>query len=78
MTGGSGFIGSSLARHFHDEGLQVETLDVAPQPKALRSLGIRHRHCDLREHEALVGCLEDAQLVLHAAILQIPPSTITG
>ncbi len=72
MTGGSGFIGSALARHFHDEGLHVETLDVAPQPKDLGRLGIHHRTCDLREYEALKACLEDAQIVLHTAILQIP------
>ena len=72
MTGGSGYIGSAVAQDLLERGFDVETLDILPQRVNLRELGVPHRICDLRDYDALKDCITGTEVVIHAAILQIP------
>ncbi|MGD0204338.1 MAG: NAD(P)-dependent oxidoreductase [Candidatus Bathyarchaeia archaeon] len=69
ITGGSGFIGSSLAKHL-SSSFDVKILDVkAPIEK---TAGLVFELCDIRKYEEVAKALADCDLVIHAAIIQIP------
>ena len=70
ITGGSGFIGSSLAKHLA-RSFDVRLLDVSP-PKQKFGSGVSFQVCDVRNLEEVRKSLEDVDLVIHAAIVQIP------
>jgi nucleoside-diphosphate-sugar epimerase len=69
IVGGSGYIGSSLARHF-SRNFAVKVLDVRPPPEIYGR--VEYVYCDVRSFEEVKKCLSDVDLVIHAAIVQIP------
>jgi len=70
IIGGSGFIGSSLANHLADS-FDVKLLDVRV-PKQRFGDTARFQKCDIRNYGEVKKALEDVDLVIHAAIVQIP------
>jgi nucleoside-diphosphate-sugar epimerase len=70
IVGGAGFIGTSLARHF-EKNFRVKILDVKTPPKDLKE-SVTYIPCDIRNYEDVVRALEDIEIVIHAAIVQIP------
>jgi UDP-glucose 4-epimerase len=70
IVGGSGYIGSSLAEHL-SSSFQVKVLDVKEPPKSVRGK-VDYAFCDVRDYEQVKEGLRDVDLVIHAAIVQIP------
>jgi nucleoside-diphosphate-sugar epimerase len=71
ITGGSGYIGSSLAEHL-SSSFQLKVLDVKePLIKSVRSK-VDYAFCDVRDYEQVKEGLRDVDLVIHTAIVQIP------
>lgn len=70
LVGGAGFVGRSLARHIAEK-FQVKILDVKPIPKDLRGL-VGYVSCDITNYRETVNGLDDVDLVIHNAIVQIP------
>jgi len=69
IVGGAGFIGSSLARYLN-ERFEVKILDIKETAQELSDA--EFRHCDIRIYEKVKKCTQDLDLVIHAAIVQIP------
>jgi nucleoside-diphosphate-sugar epimerase len=70
IVGGAGFVSTYLARHFAKK-FQVNILDVKSPPKDLEE-ATNYIFCDVRNYENVVNGLKDVDLVIHAAIVQIP------
>jgi len=70
IVGGAGFIGSALARHL-SKSFVVKILDKKPMPKDFGGK-LEYQSCDLREYDDVQRGLEDVDLVIHTAIIQIP------
>jgi len=70
IVGGSGFIGSSLAKHFAKD-FQVIVLDVKRIPEYLEGK-VDYAYCDIRDYKEVAKMLKDVILVIHMAIVQIP------
>ena len=69
IVGGSGFIGFSLAKHL-SSFLRVKILDVKEPKNKLKNLTFEL--CDIRNFEQVKKALNDVDLVIHTAIIQIP------
>jgi len=67
IVGGAGFIGESLARHLSKK-FQVKILDVRTVLEDL----FASTHCDVRNYQEVVDGLDDVDLAIHTAIVQIP------
>jgi UDP-glucose 4-epimerase len=70
ITGGTGYIGSSLTKHFA-QYFDVRLLDVEAPRQELGG-GVSFRICDVRDFEEVRKSLEEVDLVIHVAIVQIP------
>ena len=70
IVGGSGFVGSALARYFNKE-FKVRVLDKNPLPKSIERK-VEYQQCDIRNYDEVERGLENTDLVIHAAIVQIP------
>lgn len=70
IVGGAGFVGSALARHF-SKRFEVRVLDKGPLPRELEDK-VEYRQCDIRDYNKVKEGLEDTNLVIHTAIVQIP------
>jgi len=70
ITGGSGYIGSSLAMRLAGS-FDVKLLDVRA-PKQRFGDAVSFQMCDVRSYGEVKRALEDVDLVIHAAIVQIP------
>ncbi len=70
IVGGSGFVGFSLAKHFA-KSFQVKVVDINPIPNGAQG-GIGFERCDIRKYDEVESSLSDVELVIHAAIIQIP------
>ena len=70
IIGGTGFIGTSLVRRFV-ENFQVKILDVKTPPKDLEK-AVTYTRCDIRDYGEVKKGLDDVNLVIHTAIVQIP------
>ena len=70
VTGGAGYIGSSLAKHFA-KSFDVKVLDVKV-PKHRFGDSVSFQMCDVRNYVEVEKALEDVDLVIHTAIVQIP------
>lgn len=71
ITGGAGYIGSSLAKHL-SRSFHVKILDIKASQKHRFSDAVSFQMCDVRSYEKVKKALEDVDLVIHAAIVQIP------
>jgi nucleoside-diphosphate-sugar epimerase len=69
IVGGSGFIGSSLAKHLPPV-FDVKVLDVK-EPKN-KSSDFEFEACDVRNYSHVKKALKDVDLVIHLALIQIP------
>jgi len=69
IVGGSGFIGLALAKYL-TESFQVKVVDKN-LPKAI-SEDVEFEQCDIRKYDEVEQSLLDVNLVIHAAIVQIP------
>jgi len=69
IVGGSGFIGFSLAKHL-SSFFSVKILDVKEPKNKLKSLIFEL--CNIRNFEQVKKALNDVDLVIHTAIIQIP------
>ena len=70
IVGGTGFIGSALATHLC-RSFEIKILDIKPMPKDLEGK-VEYRRCDVRRFDDVDRGLRDVELVIHAAIVQIP------
>lgn len=70
IVGGSGFIGSALAAYFN-KGFKVRVLDKTPLPEGLKRK-VEYQRCDIRNYNEVDQGLKNTDLVIHAAIVQIP------
>lgn len=70
IVGGSGFIGLTLARHL-SKSFRVKILDRKPMPKDLE-VKLEYEQCDVQKYSEVERGLKDVELVIHAAIVQIP------
>jgi len=70
ITGGSGFIGSSLAKHLCDQ-FKISLFDIRPPSQKFGSQ-VSFHECDIRNPDEVRKSLEDVDLVIHAAVVQIP------
>ena len=69
IIGGSGYIGYSLAKYLR-RNFKVKILDVKHRKRLERKIDFAC--CDVRSREDVEKGLEDVDLVLHTAIVQIP------
>jgi UDP-glucose 4-epimerase len=69
IIGGSGYIGHSLAKYL-SSNFEVKICDVK-KPQKIEER-INYAYCDVRLREDVEKGLEDVDLVIHAAIVQIP------
>jgi UDP-glucose 4-epimerase len=69
ITGGSGYVGYSLAKYLSNN-FEIKILDVK-SPQKVESK-ITYVFCDIRDSEDVKKNLEDVDLVIHTAIVQIP------
>ena len=70
IIGGSGYIGSALALRLVSS-FDVKVLDVKELPKNLVNKA-EFQRCDIRRYDEVQNELSDVELVMHAAIIQIP------
>jgi len=70
ITGGSGFIGSSLVNYLA-RLFDIRILDISP-PKQKFGGNVSFQVCDIGDFEELKRSLQDVDLVIHTAIVQIP------
>jgi len=70
IVGGSGFIGSSLALHL-SRNFKVRIVDLKRPPIKLYE-NLEYTPCDVRRYKEVEKALADVDLVIHAAIIQIP------
>ncbi len=70
IIGGAGFIGSSLARHL-SKSFTVKVLDQKPIAEDLKQK-VEYRQIDVKKFDAVERGLKDVDIVIHAAVVQIP------
>lgn len=70
ITGGSGFIGSSLSKHL-SQRFDVRVLDTTPPTEKLGG-SVTFQKCDVANLEEVRNSLEGVDVVVHSAIIQIP------
>lgn len=70
ITGGAGYIGSSLAHHLRGI-FNVKLLDVKMPGQKFGDM-VSFQLCDVRNLEEVEKALEDVDLLIHAAVVQIP------
>ena len=70
IVGGAGFIGISLTRHLSKK-FEVKILDVRKPPKDLEGF-VGYTRCDVRKYREVAEGLDDVNLAIHTAIVQIP------
>lgn len=70
IVGGAGFVGESLAKHLSRK-FQVEILDIRAPRESLEKF-LNYTKCDIRHYQEVVDGLDDVDLVIHTAIVQIP------
>lgn len=69
IIGGSGYIGSSVAKRLND--FEIKILDINPPERELRK-SVKFENCDIRKLQDVKTALRDVDIVIHTAIIQIP------
>ncbi len=69
IIGGSGYIGTHLARSLCDR-FNVKVLDLRP-PKGVPE-NVEFASCDVTRYDELSSVVEDLDVLIHTAIIQIP------
>jgi UDP-glucose 4-epimerase len=75
LTGGAGFIGTALARHFLEQGARVTVFDVFVRdamqyfPEVAKHPNLRLVKGDVRDLAAVKAAIGDASLVFHLAAI---------
>ena len=69
IIGGSGYIGINLAKTLSDQ-FSVKVLDIKP-PKGVPE-NVQFISCDITKYEELSSTVEDLDVLIHTAIIQIP------
>ena len=70
ITGGSGYLGSSLAKRLCGS-FDVTLLDIKEIKEQLPE-NVSFQNCDIREYNQVKNAVENVDLVIHTAIIQIP------
>ena len=70
ITGGSGYIGSSIAKKI-STSYNVKLIDIRP-PKQKLPEKVSFEECDLRDYNRVKKAIDSVDLVIHTAIIQIP------
>lgn len=70
ITGGSGFIGSSIAKHLAEKGFRIRIIDI--KNPNIHFSNIKFVKCDIRNGNAVEKAIARSDLVIHSAIIQIP------
>jgi nucleoside-diphosphate-sugar epimerase len=70
IIGGAGFVSGWLARHFA-KNFEIIILDVKDPEKDLQGTAT-YISCDVRNYKNVAEALENVDLVIHTAIVQIP------
>jgi UDP-glucose 4-epimerase len=70
ITGGAGYIGSSLAKKLADS-FDVKLIDIK-EPKERLQRNVCFQQCDVRNYEEVEKAVDSVDLVIHTAIIQIP------
>lgn len=68
VTGGGGFLGSTIVRQLHERGDTVTALGRGRYPQ-LETLGVNCIQADIRDVEALKRAFEDMEVVFHVAAM---------
>jgi nucleoside-diphosphate-sugar epimerase len=69
IIGGSGFIGSSIA---NDLSKKYDIIVVDVKEPNQKISNTTFRSCDIRNYEEVAKVIEDCDLIIHTAIIQIP------
>lgn len=70
IVGGSGFVGASLARYLSDS-YEVRVIDKNPPPEDIQGK-VDYALCDIVNYDDIRVLMESIDLVIHAAVVQIP------
>jgi nucleoside-diphosphate-sugar epimerase len=70
ITGGAGYIGSSLAKRI-TKSFDVKLIDIRV-PKGNLQKNVCFQQCDVRNYEEVKKAVDDVDLVIHTSITQIP------
>lgn len=73
ITGGAGYLGSSLDRHL-GASFDIKLLDIRA-PKHDIGGNVSFQKCDVRDYDQVKNAIEDVDLVIHISIVQIPAIT---
>lgn len=70
IIGGSGYIGSAIAEYL-SSSFRVRVIDQNPVKENLRDK-VEYQKCDILDCDNIAKALNDVDLVIHTAIIQIP------
>jgi UDP-glucose 4-epimerase len=71
IVGGSGYIGGAIARELSKKHV-VKVIDIREPIWNIKDYNISFCRCDIRAFECVQECLQDVDIVIHTAIIQIP------
>jgi len=71
IVGGSGYIGGAIARELSKKHV-VKVIDIREPIWNIKDYNISFFRCDIRTFECVQECLQDVDIVIHTAIIQIP------
>ena len=71
IVGGSGYIGGAIARELSKKHV-VKVIDIREPIWNIKDCNVSFCRCDIRIFECVQECLQDVDIVIHTAIIQIP------
>lgn len=73
ITGATGFIGSAVTERLLEKNHQVTGLTHSPEKtETLRKKGVKPVVGDMRQPKSWISSVQDAEVVIHTATLQVP------
>lgn len=70
IVGGSGYIGTALTLSL-SEAFTIKVVDKSP-PRYSKYSSVEYKQCNIENYNKIKEALEDVELVIHTAIVQIP------